>query len=1058
MLIRRALVLCSLMLGAFTANAQNVDFTGTWIGTISGTSRCDDGSTRQTTGTATAFLLQRGDAVAGSVTLDLQGTCADTGAETDIVPVSGTISGSTVTGQYNPGNDHLTFSITVTGSSMSFFIVASGTTLSATLTRTNSQPPDSTLSGTYDGTFANVFIGCGRLPPVTYTGTFFFTLLQAGNAITGSGGGTGFKHDHANPDGSCTVTDEGPVTFLLVAQVNGNTLTGIIDPQDGKAAAFTATVSGATISGTIVGNNSVPGESLTFTVTRSSSGTPAPTITSFMGTPSTITAGGSAILSWSTTNATGVSIDNGIGIQPASGSAGISPKKSTTYVLTAMGLGGTSTATTTVTVTGTGPRVVAGTLPAGMLAATGDSAADTFTIANLGTDPANVSLTRSGNFFTITPASFTLQPGTSQSITIVAASQPPATYDGSVTINGDGVVAGGITVPVHLLVAAAPVGTVNPQPSVARVDVAAAAGQNPSGFVEFTNSGSAAMTGIAVADVPWIVPQSGTITINPGETKNVTFSIDRSRRADANSLFGGATGSLSLRFLGAAVSANAVIRGTTPASTVTVTIVDVVNPGVAPGAPPPLAPGELALFIAGHGTVAGVAGDLLLSNRTSSPLANLRLFFTQLSQFATLPQLASNLGVTLPSASNIFGTDSAGSMMLRGSVDALSATALRAVNVSGSAVYTSAIPVFRSDQGIGPGEQLTLSGVEHSADRLTEIVLQELSGTAANVVMQGYDANGAQLGTAVPISLSPFYAATDNVTVVDGTRSLVISNTSSGTSRINAYARVRSIGTADTWIVVDPLVASRSETTMIIPTVAGPGPAQTDIFVTGTKNNTVTATLTMVNASAKRRSVGTHTVGDPASNAAQQVTIQPFATSQTTVTPANGYIRLTGTPGSISASARVTMTTPGGKPFGSALPAAAISSAAGSGQLKRFAGVGDSSLRTIAAGTPATFRSSLLLIEAAGQDATVRVTVWYSLPAGSLLTAQAVSSKEFAVGANQMVVINDLARSVIGAQRDSFGDFRDMQVDVEVTAGSGKILSFIQSVDNGSRDLVIRPE
>ena len=66
--------------------------------------------------------------------------------------------------------------------------------------------------------------------------------------------------------------------------------------------------------------------------------------------PTTITAGNSATLTWSTTNATSVSIDNGIGTVAASGSTTVSPTTTTTYTLTATGSGGTVTATATVTV------------------------------------------------------------------------------------------------------------------------------------------------------------------------------------------------------------------------------------------------------------------------------------------------------------------------------------------------------------------------------------------------------------------------------------------------------------------------------------------------------------------------------------------------------------------------------------------------------------------------------------------------------------------------------------------------------------------------------------
>jgi phospholipase C len=77
----------------------------------------------------------------------------------------------------------------------------------------------------------------------------------------------------------------------------------------------------------------------------------APTVTSFTANPATINAGQSSTLSWSATNATGVTIDGISGALPASGSQTVTPAATTTYTLHASGAGGSTTATTIVTVT-----------------------------------------------------------------------------------------------------------------------------------------------------------------------------------------------------------------------------------------------------------------------------------------------------------------------------------------------------------------------------------------------------------------------------------------------------------------------------------------------------------------------------------------------------------------------------------------------------------------------------------------------------------------------------------------------------------------------------------
>lgn len=78
--------------------------------------------------------------------------------------------------------------------------------------------------------------------------------------------------------------------------------------------------------------------------------TPAPTV-SLSASPSTIERGQTASLSWSSSNASGVTIDNGIGTVEPSGSRTISPGASTTYTARATGAGGSAVAETRVTVT-----------------------------------------------------------------------------------------------------------------------------------------------------------------------------------------------------------------------------------------------------------------------------------------------------------------------------------------------------------------------------------------------------------------------------------------------------------------------------------------------------------------------------------------------------------------------------------------------------------------------------------------------------------------------------------------------------------------------------------
>lgn len=76
---------------------------------------------------------------------------------------------------------------------------------------------------------------------------------------------------------------------------------------------------------------------------------PIPTV-QFSANPTNILRGGTSTLTWSTANATGFSIDSGVGAQPVNGSAQVSPGATTTYTATATGAGGTATAQVQITV------------------------------------------------------------------------------------------------------------------------------------------------------------------------------------------------------------------------------------------------------------------------------------------------------------------------------------------------------------------------------------------------------------------------------------------------------------------------------------------------------------------------------------------------------------------------------------------------------------------------------------------------------------------------------------------------------------------------------------
>jgi hypothetical protein len=94
------------------------------------------------------------------------------------------------------------------------------------------------------------------------------------------------------------------------------------------------------------------GQATSSTVVAVTTSGQAPTI-SFSAQPNNIAGGATAVLSWTTTLATSVSIE-GLGTFAANGSTNVTPGATTTYTATAQGPGGTAKGSTTVAVTSNG--------------------------------------------------------------------------------------------------------------------------------------------------------------------------------------------------------------------------------------------------------------------------------------------------------------------------------------------------------------------------------------------------------------------------------------------------------------------------------------------------------------------------------------------------------------------------------------------------------------------------------------------------------------------------------------------------------------------------------
>jgi PKD repeat protein len=238
-------------------------------------------------------------------------------------------------------------------------------------------------------------------------------------------------------------------------------------------------------------NGTADGTPRTGQVTITVSGSPAPTAT-FSAAPTSITAGQSSTLTWTSTNATTVSIDNGVGSQALNGSTSVSPTSTTTYTLTATGPGGTTTKTATVTVTQPAPTATFSASP------TSINAGQSSTLTWSTTNATSISI---DNGVGSKPASGT------------ASVSPTTTTTYTLTATGPG---GTIT-------KTATVTVVQPAPTISFSATPSniAAGQGSSLVWNTTNA-----TSVSIDNGVGSQPVSGSVTVNPLTTTTYTLTAN----------------------------------------------------------------------------------------------------------------------------------------------------------------------------------------------------------------------------------------------------------------------------------------------------------------------------------------------------------------------------------------------------------------------------------------------------------------------------------------------------------------------------------------------------
>lgn len=900
-------------------------------------------------------------------------------------------------------------------------------------------------TGMYSGTFT-VFVtlppGCTNISSFSYSGHIEGQVIQSGSNLAA----TFIMSDPTfvkNENGICTgfrpSSWDGGGYFTSGKVSNGAVsanfiMFGIDPPVEG-------TVSGSTFS--VHGKNS--GKGLSFQMTRTST-TVLPLIAFGNSRPGV--AMGPANIYWTTAGATTVSI-RWTSFSSLFGEFAGLPRETNTYFLTATGPTGTATATTTVKVAlQAAADVVVSVSPLGIVQEAGSPPrTDSFTLTNLGGTATDVTLTTSSSLFTVTPATFRLEAIDSRVVSVAATTQEAGSLHGFVSVSGTGV-APGLIVPIHRLIAQAPPAGV-PVTSAPRRDVSAPLGQNSSGTVAFTNSGASPVTGVVIADVPWIGVPSPDLTLGPGETREVALAIDRARRPGRAN--GGALGGASFRYLDAAGSAGA--AGTA--------VVDAVESVPVPFAPAQLVPGgPFMMFTPGASRRPQSFTDLHLSNR---------LIFNLEARPVAFPAdggvggaidlvLAPLASISFPRVmTSLFGSiPETGTLVILGQALSFLSIAHTQVNTKDGVTTVTTLPTFRSDQGFAGGEELFLTGVRKSDTQTTTLVLQEMSGApgGTSVAIDFFDSEGSQLAPSRTQTIPRLGSIELPDAAPSHTTTVRVKNTTAGTL-INGYALVVDKESGDAFAVV------QLNGTGTLFTLAAAGDPGKEIAINlanaGAEPITATATKCVLDT-ARRRGVAPGTVAIPGGLIpAATVTIPAFGSRRLLVSSAaTGFVRVTG-PSALRAASMVSTPGPGQGRVGSGVAVIPASRALTSGGGMRFAGVEDSSAATTAAKRPLTYRTKLFVQETSGRDTRVKITIRYALPGGNPDNAGA-HTKDYLVLANGGFAIFPVAEDIIGSPRDALGDLHNATIDVEVVATSnpGTVIAFLQMIDNGTGEVNVR--
>jgi Leucine-rich repeat (LRR) protein len=670
---------------------------------------------------------------------------------------------------------------------------------------------------------------------------------------------------------------------------------------------------------------------------------------------------------------------------------------------------------------------------------------DSFTLTNFGDVATDITLERTESFFTIVPEQFSLAPGASQVVTLHSLTQQSGTYDGYVTIDGQGVPED-LYAQILLLSSARPAGSVIATPLSTRIELAGAAGSDAVGTAQFRNTGTARLTGIVVSDQPWVEVEPEPITIDPGQIGEVNFRIVRSKRPPSE---GALTAELSLVYVNGASDAHGIgTLGSTSISISKVTIVDVTQPGVVTGSIPPLLPGEVPFFIPGLTTSASQRTDLSLINSGGpSLISDLRLYFTESSQtsIASLQPLGFAQSVNLVNiAGSVYGTTEGGTLQVRSAnADGISVGA-KVTSVTDAGTYTGAIPVFRGDRSAIPGQRIFLAGIQPGGD----LLVQETGGNTGSVEISFLNAAGGLISTRTE-SIGAYRLLELGNAVPANAVTAIIAGTG---AVITAYARQHD-GNGDTWSVVDwsRFYGYARTDTVRVPFADGRGgtprrraarhdaPAgvatnatarrTTDLVLFNPTYSDVRATMQVIDTSGH---VQERTVNVP--------TMATINVSDAASTAGTSVAHVVIVPGRSELVVTARTHDSGG---GSAVPVVAATAGLRLGQSQVFSGLDDA----------LSLRTGYGFAETGGGTAKIRARI---IIGGASNLVSIVTERTFTLAAREQIFLPELVRSFAGEARDTlFGDLHGLVLEVEVIEGLGAIVPFVLATDVGTQDVSV---